>query len=589
MHDKKKEEITGIKHPDLLLSYFKKEMIPLLFVTITGLIYNIGLAAEPYFEGQLVQKLLEVLKEKSTFYEMLFLAGIYVCIILFVQGARCMKRFFTRRFANDTSRNMRHMIYNFLIHQKKSELETESIGTLMTKTMEDVDACSEGMRKFLTEIFDTGIALLSYLVLMLYYDWRLTLVSVVFVVVAVYMAQRMKSLVYRYNVAYKKTAERLNDATLDRVAGSITYRVTGRENARNQENEGWLLAYEKAAVKSNIWESALPPVYNVISMASVVVILYFGGKNVLGTGYQIWGIGMFTTFVSCFAKMAIKSSKVAKLLNSVQKARVSWKRIKPLMHEYTLDSRKELQKKDEERILELSKVSFGYEGGVELFHNLSFEAKSGEMVGVTGPVACGKSSFGRLFLGEENYRGSIRYQGRELNAYSDYERNTMVSYLGHLPELMSDTIANNICMGEKKDCMPYIKAVCLDQEIEKMPKGIYTSIGANGIRLSGGQQARLALARTLYHGSTFMVLDDPFAAVDLQTERCIMKNIRAMFPKSLFIIISHRVSLFSSYDRIVWMGENARVSVGTHNEMLQMEPGYAEIYSAQQSGGDLDA
>ena len=92
-----------------------------------------------------------------------------------------------------------------------------------------------------------------------------------------------------------------------------------------------LETYEKTAVRSSVWQSALPPLYLAVSEAGVLFILWFGAKNVLGTGWRAWDIAAFTTFLSCFTKLTVKSSKVAKLFNSVQKAEVSWKRIRPLM------------------------------------------------------------------------------------------------------------------------------------------------------------------------------------------------------------------------------------------------------------------
>lgn len=103
------------------------------------------------------------------------------------------------------------------------------------------------------------------------------------------------------------------------------------EHGRQSAYEENLKAYEKAAVKANIWSTAMPPVYRMISMTGVLFILYFGQKNVLGSGWSVWTIAAFTTFLSCFVKLSVKSSSAAKLFNAVHKAQVSWNRIKPLL------------------------------------------------------------------------------------------------------------------------------------------------------------------------------------------------------------------------------------------------------------------
>lgn len=583
----KKEACLEIVHPERLSSYFIKEVVPLSIVTITGLIYNIGLIAGLYFEGQLAQKLYDIMSGRSKFQEMVSLVILYVLIILLIQGARSLKRFYVRRFANDTSRNMRHMLYNHLVHQSKLELNRESVGTLMTKAIADVDACAEGMRKFTTEVFDTGIALISYLVMMFYYDWHIALLSCLFTPAAYFFAEKMKVFVYRYQSSYKKHASALNDATLERVSGAMTYRVFGQEENRNHDYETHLTRYEKSAIMANLWGNTLQPIYTIISMAGILFFLYFGGKNVMGTGFRAWDIAAFTTFLSCFTKMAIKSSKSAKLFNSVQKAQVSWKRIKPMMHDYqkvNTDTNIDFEK---EVTLKVTDLTFAYDSNSPVFSGLSFTAKPGDIIGITGPIACGKSSLEKVFLCEQPYQGSILLGGKELTSYTDYERNRMISYLGHQSELMSDTVETNICFGEKEEVDPFIRAVCLDQEVNSMPYGSKTEIGSNGMRLSGGQQDRLALARTLYHKRNVLILDDPFSAVDSKTEHEIMNHMRQMNPNAILLIASHRVTMFPSYTKIIWM-EQGKTRVGTHQEIINQEEHYARIFHAQQAGGDFD-
>ena len=226
---------------------------------------------------------------------------------------------------------MKGILYANLVRANRSSLGKQGVGELMTKTISDVDDCVEGMRKFTTEVFDTGVVLVGYVVMLFVYDWRLALLSLLFTPISYFCAARMKRQVQRAGAAYKKAAEALSGATLDRAGNAVTYRIYGCEGARAERYEETLTEYEKCAVQSNVWQSALPPLYLAASGAGVLFILWFGAKNVLGTGWAAWDIAAFTTFISCFTKLTVSSSKVAKLFNSVQKAEVSWKRIKPLM------------------------------------------------------------------------------------------------------------------------------------------------------------------------------------------------------------------------------------------------------------------
>lgn len=237
----------------------------------------------------------------------------------------------------------------------------------------------------------------------------------------------MKKPVQRAGAAYKKAAGALSTATLDRAQNAVTYRIYGCENAREAQYEGTLETYEKTAVRSSVWQSALPPLYLAVSEAGVLFILWFGAKNVLGTGWRAWDIAAFTTFLSCFTKLTVKSSKVAKLFNSVQKAEVSWKRIRPLMRS---PEPLEPLAVPEAADVTLENLSFSY-GGAPIFSDLSLTAHPGDIIGVTGPVACGKSTFGRVFLCEAPYGGSARFGKRELSKHTPRQIAATVGYLGH--------------------------------------------------------------------------------------------------------------------------------------------------------------
>ena len=163
-----------------VLSYFKAEWVTLATVTVSGLIYNIGLLAAPWFEGRMAGRLVDILGGSGTFTSMLRLAVCYAAVTALVQGARYIKRFYVRRFANDVNRRMKRILYGSLIRKSRAELEGEGVGSAMTKAIQDVDDCVEGMRKFTTELFDTGVALLAYCGMLLHYDWRLALICMLF-------------------------------------------------------------------------------------------------------------------------------------------------------------------------------------------------------------------------------------------------------------------------------------------------------------------------------------------------------------------------------------------------------------------------
>ncbi len=563
---------------DKILSYFKCEWKVLVIITISGLIYNIGRMFEPWFEGKMAGCLIDILGGNKTFADMLIIVSAYVISIIIMQVLRYFKRFYVRRFANNVNRSMKKILYGSLVNKSRTGLQEEGTGNIMTKAILDVDDCAEGMRKFTTEIFDTGVVLIAYAAMLFYYDWRLALICMIFPPISYIIAEKMKVIIQRTGADYKEQSGILSANTLDRAANAITYRVFGREKERQKDYETTLTAYEKSAVKANIWNSSMPPVYNVISMAGVIFIIYFGGKNVLQTGWKSWDIAAFTTFISCFAKLSKKSSSAAKLFNAVHKAQVSWKRIRPLMK--VVDNKEDNNTYNIENI-EVSHLNFAYPEGKNIINDLTFSAKKGQIIGVTGPVACGKSTLGKVFLGEHPHEGDIQIDGKALKDIDKIKRSGMVGYLGHDPELFNDTVENNILLGSEFDAKKYLKMVCLDKEVEGMEDGINTLVGNGGVRLSGGQAQRLALARTLCHKRPLMILDDPFSALDKDTEKKIYENLKQMAKDNIIILISHRLYLFPDMDKVIWLDSNGVASIGTHKEVAASVPEYRELFESQ--------
>ena len=549
-------------------NYILKEKKYLFLITITGLIYNVGLLAGPYFEGQLAGCLVDISKNLKTANSMIQLSVIYVCVILLVQFARYLKRYFVRKFGNDINRNIKMDVYKHFVYDTSND---EDAGSIMTKAISDADACSEGIRKFTTEIFDTGIALISYIMMLVLYDAKLTCFVIIFQVISYLIANKLGPVVAKNASNAKKSAERLNASTLDRLHLAITYRIYGEESNMHEVYEKDLQDYENKTVRSNILETSLKPLYEIISMTGIVFIIYFGSKRVVN---NLWDIAIFTTYISCFTKMAVKSSKAAKLFNAVQKAKVSWDRIYPIIdNDHEVKNRKPF----DVNTVEVCNLSYAYDDQV-IFSNVSFQAKKGDIIGITGEIASGKSTLGKVFLENSHYQGKILVNGKPLK---DIEKDYAVtSYMGHNLELFDDTIENNIEFGKEGNILPVLDIVSMKEEVENFSDGIYTKLKEGGIKLSGGQQSRIALARTLYHARGIIVLDDPFSACDKNTEKEIYENIRKEYKDSIIFLISHRLSLFDQMDQILFI-DNQSVEAGTHLELLKNNDKYKHLYFLQ--------
>lgn len=568
------------KQSDRMSSYWKKEWKVVALIALTGTIFNAAMSAGPILQGGIIDQILAGAPSGKIALQIVT----YVAAICLIQGIRFLKRYYVRVFANRTSAAMRFVVYHNIMNREVASLRGERTGDLMTRGISDVNACVEGMRKATTEIFDTGVLMVSYIIAMLAYDVRLTAIACVFIPLSMAAAGMLKGVIFRYTKACREQLSLVTDITYEMAENTMLYRITGAEARNLVKYREQLRSLERKSVLSNMLENSMQPIYKTISFSGVIAICYFGGKNVIG---QAWTVGQFTAYLAIFSALAVKASKAAKLFNSVQKAQVSWKRVQPFLRPQEETGLKTQaadplwQPLDISRGISMTDMAFSYSDTEKhVVEGVTFAGRPGELIGVTGPVAGGKSTIGLALLGLYPYEGSIRIGGRELRECSAASVSSVLAYMGHDSQLLSDTIYNNITLGDGGDIMQVLHDVCFEEDLKSMPDGIHTLVGNSGIRLSGGQQARLALARALYHNGGILVLDDPFSAVDQKTEREIIRNIKEHYKDSMILLISHRVACFEQADQVILV-KDGRALCGTHEGLLKTSAAYHALFDMQ--------
>lgn len=570
-----------------LAPFVRREWRTLVVVSVTGIAYNVGMVAGPWLEGLLAQRLADILAGHLAPPTMAPLACCYVAAIAGVQLMRFLKRLYVRKFANNVNRRMKRRLYQNLLVTSEETLEEEGAGSLMTKALSDVDDCVEGVRKFTTEIFDTGVVMVAYLVTMLAYDWRLTLLALLFPPVSYVLASRMRRPVTQATAAAKESVSAMASEALDRVEGATTYRTFGLERVRDESFERRLADYERKETRANVLSTALMPIYQAISLLGAGVVIVLGARDVMGSGWAAWDIAAFTTYFSVFGRLAVKSSHAGKLFNSVQRAQVSWERIRPYMGEAaTPDGGRPVAPGE----LRATDLGFAFPGEGPLLSHVSLSARPGQVIAVTGEVASGKSTLGRLLCGElAATSGSVTLGGREVRDLV-LARRPVACRLGHDPQLIDATVADNVLLGDDGDPRPDLDAACLLREVDAMPDGCDTRVGEGGAALSGGQRARLALARTYHFARPLVVLDDPFASVDMATEAQAVCNLAAIARSRgiVVVVISHRLLHFPQADGVLCLHDGT-ADFGTHDRLMADCPAYARLYRMQARGVDLDA
>ncbi|MCX5775370.1 MAG: ABC transporter ATP-binding protein, partial [Firmicutes bacterium] len=483
--------------------------------------------------------LIDTIVSGSHVNQVILVAIYFMSTILLVQFARFLKRYFVRLFANRTNRSMRTISYHNIISKPIIEAEKEKYGDVMTRLVGDVDITVEGIRKVTTETFDTGVLMASYLVTLFLYDWKITGLAIIFVPVAMILAESMKTVIFKRSRAFRAQMSVVTGKTYEIAIHAILLRTHGVLDKNIDRYNDQLIDLEKKAVKANALENGMAPIYLLIASLGVIFVIYMGGNRVVDGS---WTIGTFTAYLGLFVALTVKASKSGKLFNSAQKASISWQRIKPYLTPMVALATAHITSSDAS--IAVSHLSFEFpHSAAHLVNDINFEAHKGQIIGITGPIACGKSTLGIA---------------------------------------LSDTIYNNVTLGADKDISELLKDIAFDTDLKHMPEQEQTLVGNAGVKLSGGQQARISLARALLHKNDIIILDDPFSAVDTLTETKIIENLKSHYHDSVILIISHRLTIFPRVDKVIMF--DGVVKYGTHEEMLKLSPLYKSIYELQ--GGE---
>jgi ABC-type multidrug transport system fused ATPase/permease subunit len=359
----------------------------------------------------------------------------------------------------------------------------------------------------------------------------------------------------------------------------------------------------------------LKPIYSTLMVAGIILVVAMGSQRVIAGAMTV---GAFVAYIQLFLQFTGRGYRIPQLFNSVQSGGAAYKRLKPLLApargvadephnaSFQPDRINGLDEplppapsiKHQPLAVTLENVTFRYPGASQpALQGVSLDIPAGAFVAITGPVGCGKSALLRAILGLYPLeQGQIRLNGQTFSEIPADVRTAQIGYLPQDPFLFSGTIRENISFGMdgSSDEVRIAQAAAisiLEPDLKTFQTGIDTQIGELGTRVSGGQRQRIALARSLAATPTIpglLVLDDPFSAVDLDTEAMLIESLRQTYgpdaPKGLqatVLLSSHRLAAFPHADRIIVLDQGRILESGSHVELMDAGGLYARIFKAQ--------
>ncbi|MGI8614486.1 MAG: ABC transporter ATP-binding protein [Nocardioidaceae bacterium] len=494
---------------------------------------------------------------------------------------------------------------------------TASIGGVMARIIGDVEVLRTAVGEVIIETWDTLLFSASLCAAMLVYDPSLTGVALLPVPFALLLSKAAGAAVARRTIAARAANAALTSFVQQGLTGQQVLRVTGRAPAWTQRLNGLATAQANAELATTRLESLLAPVYTTVTGAGIVAIFCLGGHRVAAGQMTT---GDLVAFLSLFARFTGRAFRIPQMLNRVQAGAAAMTRLSPMLHTPPpianepphaswlsgrvtgLPSPKPNPVEPRPAAFQvlLTNVTFTYPGAVSpALAAVSLELPPGSLTAVTGPVGSGKSALARVVAGLYPIdSGTLTVDGADPHTLTPEGRRA----LGYLPQghpVFSGTIAENVQLTEPTTSdipdgsrtTAALRTADLDDDLDSMPDRADTQIGELGVRLSGGQRQRVALARALaapYEPPRLLVLDDPFSAVDVDTESRIIGALReAVGPgapvnrQATVLLCSTRLAAFERADQVVVLDRGRVVESGTHEALLHGDGLYPRILRAQ--------
>ncbi|HHD7738662.1 TPA: SmdA family multidrug ABC transporter permease/ATP-binding protein [Providencia rettgeri] len=517
---------------------------------------------------------------------------VMLLIALVVYGLRYVWRLWLFGASYKLAVQLRQKFYRQLSLQNQAFYLRYRTGDLIARTTNDVDRVVFAAGEGVLTLVDSLVMGCAVLIMMsVEISWQLTLLALIPMPIMALIIKRYGDQLHQRFKHAQGAFSSLNNHAQESLTSIRMIKAFGLED--HQSNQFEQVATEAGRRNMHVAKVDArfdPTIFMAIGMANLLAIAG-GSWMVLNDTLTL---GELTSFVMYLGLMIWPMLALAWMFNIVERGSAAYSRILSLLNEPLViqDGSHSLQ--PEKGNLNVNIINFSYPETLRTaLHDIKFDLKPGQFLGICGPTGSGKSTLLTLLQRQFDItEGVIFYQGLPLPEIRLDEWRARLSIVNQSPFLFSDTVAGNIALGRpdatQEEIEQAARIACVHDDILRLPEGYSTQVGERGVMLSGGQKQRISIARAILQNAEILVLDDALSAVDGQTEFTILQNLSHWRQGRTMIISAHRLSALVEADNILVLSQGTIVSRGRHDALIDQSGWYKDMYQYQQIEAALD-
>lgn len=576
-----KKEINKKSSTMRLVAYMK----PYAHWVIFALLLVLGLTAFDLYRPMLVGDAIDTFGANGD-YDVIIATAIKYAVVLALSFAfNIAQTWILQKTGQNIILQMRKDLYRHIQSLGSRYFDITPVGKLVTRVTNDVEALNEMYSGILVQLFRNIVKIVGLAGVMLVLDVRLAAISFVLMPLVIgltVLCQKIARNIYRL---YRTRLTDINTFLSEHLSGMKIIQIFGRQERKFEEFHDKNTKLYKAFYREMLMYAVFRPLIYILSILSLMIVLWFGSKNVFDEIISVGTLYIFSNYIRSFFDPI---QELAEQFSTLQSSIASAEKIFTVMDETEFIPEAANPKEPDKIIgkIEFDHVWFAYDGENYVLKDVSFVINPGEKVAFVGATGAGKSSIlnliGRYY---DIQKGHIYIDGIDIRQLSKKQLRSAIGQMQQDVFIFEGDVAYNIRLNDDditdaqvKEAAEYVNA---SHFIEKLPQGYHEPVTERGATFSAGERQLLSFARTLAHNPSILVMDEATANIDTETEILIQEALEKLMDGRTTIMVAHRLSTIQHADCIMVMHKGRICERGTHRELLEQDGIYRKLYELQ--------